>query len=319
MANDDKRKNDKNYEVEWAFSFEKLGESIGKAVKSVTDTVTESTQQEVKHDTFSVPLFGTNAAQITISGSVGHTTIEALPETSENLFEAEVAYVGEIEFSSTGENQKAISLRTSNDKEVLAPVRRVIGQISNREDLYYRIRIHPSVPVALQLNGGVGGSEYDLDELNLTSLVINGGVGGTRLVLAERGDSYDVRLEGGVGAVTLQAPQQAHINLTLKGGVGSNTLHIPANASMNVHIEGGVGGTSVISEAGVALHLEGSSGLGGLDVARGLNRVKYQEEMMNRSGVWESDGYSLATRKVDIVYRGGVGGFNLRQSSPTTV
>src|SRR5690606_17444364 len=145
------------------------------------------------------------------------------------LFEAEVAYVGEIEFSSTGENQKVISLRTSNEKEVLAPVRRVIGQISNREDLYYRIRIHPSVPVALQLNGGVGGNEYDLDELNLTSLVINGGVGGTRLVLGERGDSYDVRLEGGVGAVTLQAPQQAHANLTLKGGDGSSALHIPAH------------------------------------------------------------------------------------------
>lgn len=319
MTNDDKRKNEKRYETEWSFSFEKLGESIGKAVKSVTDSVSETTQQEVKHATFNVPLFGTNSAQITISGSVGHTTIDALPETSENLFEAELVYVGEIEFNATGEAQKVVSLHTRNEKEVLAPVRRAIGQISNREDLYYRIRIHPSVPVALQLNGGVGGSEYDLEALNLTSLVIHGGVGSTRLVLAEAGDNYDVRLEGGVGAVTLQAPQQPHINLTLKGGVGSNTMHVPTNASMNVHIEGGVGGTSILAEASVALHVAGSSGLGGLDVARHLNRVKYQEEMMNRSGVWESDGYSLASRKVDIVYRGGVGGFNLRQVTPKTI
>jgi hypothetical protein len=317
MTYDDKRKNDKKYETEWSFSFEKLGDSIGKAVRSVTNNISDAAQQEVKHDTFTVPLFGTNSAQITINGSVGYTTIEDLPETSENLFEAEVAYVGDIEFTVTGDAQKVISLSNKNEKEGF--FRRAIGTINNREDLYYRIRIHPSVPVALTLRGGVGANEFDLEDLQLTSLTINGGVGGTRIVLAEAVDSYDVRLEGGVGEVKLQAPQQPHVNLTIKGGVGSNVLHIPTNASLNVHIEGGVGANSVHAEAGVAVHLEGSSGLGGLDVAHHLQRVKYHEEMMNRSGVWESDGYSLATRKVDIVYRGGVGGFNLRQVTPKTV
>jgi hypothetical protein len=317
MTYDDKRKNDKKYETEWSFSFEKLGDSIGKAVRSVTNNISDAAQQEVKHDTFTVPLFGTNSAQITINGSVGYTTIEDLPETSENLFEAEVAYVGDIEFTVTGDAQKVISLSNKNEKEGF--FRRAIGTINNHEDLYYRIRIHPSVPVALTLRGGVGANEFDLEDLQLTSLTINGGVGGTRIVLAEAVDSYDVRLEGGVGEVKLQAPQQPHVNLTIKGGVGSNVLHIPTNASLNVHIEGGVGANSVHAEAGVAVHLEGSSGLGGLDVAHHLQRVKYHEEMMNRSGVWESDGYSLATRKVDIVYRGGVGGFNLRQVTPKTV
>jgi hypothetical protein len=317
MTYEDKPKKDKKYETEWSFSFEKLGDTIGKAVRSVTDNISDATQQEVKHDTFSVPLFGTNSAQITIHGSVGYTTIEDLPETSENLFEAEVAYVGEIEFTSTGDNQKVISLRNKSEKDGF--VRRAIGTINNREELYYRIRIHPSIPVALSLHGGVGASEFDLEDLRLSSLTINGGVGGTRIVLAEAEGSYDVRLEGGVGEVKVQAPQQPHVNLTIKGGVGANILHVPSNASLSVNIEGGVGGTSVLAEAGVALHLEGSSGLGGLDVASHLHRMNYQEEMMNRRGVWESDGYSLATRKVDIVYRGGVGGFNLRQATAKTV
>src|SRR4051794_19494166 len=96
---------EKNYKVEWAFSFEKLGDQIGDFFKSVS---TEG-KEEIKHAQFSEPLGAATSARVRIDFSVGESTIKPL-NTSDNLLEADLTYVGDVELKASGETEKVVHL-----------------------------------------------------------------------------------------------------------------------------------------------------------------------------------------------------------------
>jgi hypothetical protein len=304
---EEKQKNEKRYETEWSFSFEKIGKSIDNALAGIGE--------EVKTDSFSVAKDTAQSATIRVGGSIGRTTISALPAGSPNLFEADVAYVGEIEFSHEGETEKVVTLRQKHEKDFIAPFKRALGQIGKRDELYLRIRISPDLPVRLDVDGGVGPSEFDLAQLNLTGLDIDGGVGPTTLALPSTGNPYNVKADGGVGGITVHTPSATHVRLDLDGGVGPAVLNIPADASMDITIDGGVGGITVNAAPGVAIRLDADGGIGGVSVPKGIRQIKDKGDFVSKSGVWESEGYALSTKRVSIDYNGGVGGFRIKQDT----
>ena len=301
---EEKQKSGKRYETEWSFSFEQLGESLNKALGSLGE--------ESKVETFSATRDGAQSARIVIGGSVGRTTIVALEGGSANLFEADVAHLGEMKFEVSGDAEKVISLRPYT-RDVVAPLRRAIGQIGKRQDLYLRVRINPDIPVRLELNSGIGPCEFDLSQLNLTGLDVDGGVGPTTLVLPPTEKPYNVDLDAGVGGITINAPSRTHVRLDMDGGVGSTVLNIPTDASLDVKVDAGVGGMTINAAPGVALRLEAEGGLGGVHVPASLKRLRDDDDFITKGGVWESAGFALASSRVNIHYKGGVGGFRIKQ------
>ena len=85
---------EKNYKTEWSFSFEKLGSDIGGFVKSLGIGDEES----IKEGEFSAPLDGAQSAKVRIDFSVGKCIVRPLTNL-DNLIEAELTYVGDINFA----------------------------------------------------------------------------------------------------------------------------------------------------------------------------------------------------------------------------
>ncbi|HEX2623139.1 MAG TPA: hypothetical protein VHL11_23425 [Phototrophicaceae bacterium] len=302
---EEKQKNEKRYETEWSFSFEEIGNSINKALGTLGE--------EAKEETFTAAKEGAQSARIIIGGSVGRNTIIALERGSDNLFEADVRHLGEMRFEVSGDSEKVITLRPHFQQDFATPLRRAIGQIGKKQDLYLRVRISPDIPVHLELHGGVGPTDFDLSALDLIGLKTDGGVGPTTLSLPTTDHPYNVNLDGGVGGITINAPATTHVRMDLDGGVGPAVLNIPADASLDIKMKGGVGGTSLNVAPGVALHVEADGGLGGVNVPASLKRIKSNDDFISKGGVWESAGFALASKRVNVDYDGGVGGFRIKQ------
>ncbi len=66
----------KNYKVEWSFSFEKLGDQIGDFFKSVGAEGSE----EIKHGEFSEPLGGASSARVPAPNSTTAEVVAAMDE-----------------------------------------------------------------------------------------------------------------------------------------------------------------------------------------------------------------------------------------------
>lgn len=279
---DDKAKR-KNYETEWSFSFDKLGDSLNKALQSLGG------DQEVKTDTIVEPLGEASEAAILLNLSLGEATITALEPGSPNLFEAELRYIGEIEYDCTGGVSPSLRLR-QKDQGVAEGVKRVFGSVANREDLRWDVRISPDVPLRLKVKGGVGRANLNLEGLQLLSLEVEGGVGEPRIKLPATAHSYDVEIEGGVGATAVRLPQDTSINLEIEGGVGT---------------------VRVLADRGTAIQLKAEAGIGTVRVPPEMPSLKEERELLGRSGVWQTEGFDMARDQVRIDFEGGVGTLEL--------
>ncbi len=277
---------DKKTVVEWSFSFDKLSEGINRFFSSL------SSDPEIKTGTFSEPLEGTVAAQITLGRSLGTITVSAL-QSAETLFEAEVRYVGELEYRASGDADKDILLAQKwNWKEGAIPdqMRSVISQFANRDALGWTVGISPAVPVRLELESGVGVSRLDLTGLKLSGLELKGGVGETFLVLPATDSRYGVKVESGVGSCHVTIQEGAALNLKINAGVGGVTIQIPPESAVRLEVE---------------------SGLGGVHVPAHLRRVKSSGDLIGSSGVWETEGFALHAQQIYIHFKGGVGGLKI--------
>ncbi|MBE0689872.1 MAG: hypothetical protein IH587_07100, partial [Anaerolineae bacterium] len=96
---------EKKYKTEWSFSFEKLGSDIGDFVKSLGIGDEES----VKEGEFNAPIDGAQSAHVRLDCSVGKCIIRPLTNL-DNLIEADLTYVGDINFVVSGEAEKSVTL-----------------------------------------------------------------------------------------------------------------------------------------------------------------------------------------------------------------
>lgn len=274
---------DKNYKTEWSFSFEKIGDSINKMVGSI-----KVSDEEVKTAHYSEPLGNTASATIRLAFSVGEVVVKTIDEP-DKLFEADLKYVGEIEYSVSGEEEKTIRLGQKRG-DIVRPMKDALGWISNREDLRWEIGINPHVPVRLDIDGGVGATRLDLSGLHLTNLDIDGGVGETNVSLPATGTSYDVDIDSGVGGINVKIAEGAALKLDISGGVGGVNIQLPESAAASLRV---------------------TTGLGGVSIPARFARVKGGSDFISKSGVWETSGFALAQQQIVISYHGGVGGFKI--------
>lgn len=301
---DENQEKEKHYTVEWSFSFEKLGEQIGDFFKSLGD----KSDEEIKHGQFSEPVGDAASARVRIDFSVGETTVQAL-STPDNLIEADVTYVGEIELKATGEQEKVVHL--SQAAGAAEWFRSAVGWFGSGQRLRWDIGLTPNIPLNLDLHGGAGRSTLDLSKLQLSGLNIGAGAG--EFILQLPSGRYNARYSGGVGRSSISVPSGAEIDLMASSGAGEVNLDIKDGAALNARISGGVGQCNVTIPADAAVRLEARTGIGSINAGGRLQRVSASGgDFWDKGGVWQTANYESAERKIVIRFDGGVGAFNIR-------
>ncbi len=226
---------------------------------------------DVTLDHFDEPRGAVTSAEVQLDLSVATTTITSLAD-SPDLITAEVSHVGQVEFSVDGETHKVIHLSQISESTNIFQGPEFLGTLFGAQDdkLYWNIALDPTVPLTLDVNGGVGESHFDLSKLQLQALSIS-------------------------------------------GGVGEFTIAVSDTTAVDIHINGGVGQMTIDVPDGAAVHLEGKSGVGSINVPASLRQVSSNDSnFVGDSGVWESDNYAGAARRITITYEGGVGGLTIQ-------
>ena len=244
---------------------------------------------DITMDEYSVPREDAASARIDLHTSIGDVNIFALADST-NLFEAEVAHVGNLDFVAEGTTEKIISL-SQRDENVNFGLDILGGAFNPENELYWRVGLSSALPIRLLVDNGVSSTTLDLTDIQLAGLDINSGVGSVDLRLPVMETSYEV---------------------TVNGGVGDTTIVIPENAAVALDIDGGVGEVRIDVPDGAGVRLVGESGVGSINVPDYFNQGEGDDsDFVGEDGVWETEGYASAERKITIEYNGGVGSLNI--------
>jgi hypothetical protein len=296
----------KNRKVEWSFSFEKVADDIGDFFKSMG----MSGEEQIKTAEFSDSLAGATSARVRLDLSVGETTIKPVADPA-NLFEANLTYVGEVEFAATGEGERTVTLAQANPGGEW--FRNVFGWIGSGQKLRWDIGLSSAVPVELDVHGGVGRCEFDLTTLKPRAITIAGGAGEITLALPAATEPYTANINAGVGRSSISIPGGTTVNLTARIGTGETNVSIGDNAAVTARISGGVGATNLILPANAAVRIEVKTGIGGVNIPAHIPRVSSSGgEFWEKGGVYQTPGYELAARRITIHFDAGIGALNVQ-------
>jgi hypothetical protein len=281
-----KHKND-DREVEWSFDFANISDGIS----NILDSLAGEEELTVSH--FVVAKDSAENARVNIKFSVGKGNLSALAAGNDALLEANLKHVGEIELSESGDSTKSVTLKQKTKiKNVALPFKQGFRALANREDLEWNIQLSPDMPLSLDINGGVGPTEMDLSGLQVRSLKIDAGVGTLAVILPSQTAKFTADVDGGVGQVKITVPEHTDANLQINGGVGAFDVTIPTNAAVQIRAD---------------------SGLGSVNVPKSLKRLS-KKDFIEQGGLWQTEGFDLAERRIIIRFKGGVGAFNLRMA-----
>ncbi len=118
------------------------------------------------------------------------------------------------------------------------------------------------IPLAMQVKGGAGKLDLDMQDLRLTDLRVDGGAGAINLGMPAQAGKTQVQVDAGVGTLDVRVPEGVAAQIETKSGlgtisvnqgrfpmVGENTYrsadYDTAEHRLDMRIEGGVGTISV--------------------------------------------------------------------------
>ncbi len=271
---------DERRKVEWSLDLEQMRLRAGQAISDMMGGTAEVKEAQLRE-----ARSGAVSADITIEFSVGQASIRALPADSPDLFQAQISYVGEYEFTVSGGPERVIRLRQLSDAG------QAFGAaVSKAKNLRWDIGLAPGLPLKLKLKGGLGEIDVDLSQLLVHAL----------------------KLESGMGALRLSLPQQERpLSAEISGGVGATAIAIPDGAAGDIKIRGGVGNVALQAPQSTDLRVQVKSGLGKIELPDGYRRLPSQERAADKQ-IWESSDFPDAGHQIFVDFEGGVGRFSLR-------
>ncbi|NUQ37887.1 MAG: hypothetical protein HUU23_08850 [Caldilineales bacterium] len=157
------------------------------------------------------PLDGATRAEVEISAGAGSLTLGPLAEGGA-LIEGQVALPASQTLRQDFEVAGGVARYTLRGE---GNVR--LG-VSNQIEPW-DLRLNRDLPIALEVNTGVGVATLDLERLRLTALEVDMGVGETILTLPRQG-VYQAQVRGGVGELTLTLPPGLAARVEVDSGLG---------------------------------------------------------------------------------------------------
>jgi len=229
-----------------------IGPSMGLGVNAER----ELTNIEVSRD-------GTESLSFNIGASMESVVINPLID-SNNLIEADLWHFGELDMDVFGDDGEKVVWIGQKDMDFNFGL-----DFANEENSGWEINVHPSVPLDLDFEGGLGHIEMNLEAFNLTNLDLDMGVGSIDITLPSPQQSYAVDINGGIGEAELDIPDDADIRVIVSTGIGS--VDLPSNF---IQVEGdadnigedGTWQTEGFEQAENQITINFDGGVGSLDI-----------------------------------------------------
>lgn len=122
--------------------------------------------------------------------------------------------------------QARTNLERLGDRAILSVSQRDTGgiRIGTFEAQPWEVHLSPKIPMRLTVDGGVGRSDLDLRDLQVTSLTIKSGVGQTEVTLPATGKLTGT-IDAGVGRVVVRVPRSMGAQIRTSTGIGGVSVH----------------------------------------------------------------------------------------------
>lgn len=174
------------------------------------------------------------SANVAISAGLADVTLSTDSNFSD-LFSADISYIGSVNFSEGGDTVRSVRLEQLDEEMNVWDIFNIFNVTIN-DDLNWDLLMHPTIPTALEVDGGVGELNLDLSETTLTTFNLDLGVGEANINLPVPQASYDVEISGGVGDITLTLPDDVAVRIDAEMGVGDINIE---NNSLREMDDGG--------------------------------------------------------------------------------
>jgi hypothetical protein len=122
--------------------------------------------------------------------------------------------------------QARTSLERAGDRAIFSVSQRDTSgiHIGSFQAQPWDLQLTPKIPLRLTIDGGVGRSDLDLRELQVTYLSVKTGVGETQITLPASG-KLTGRIDAGVGKVVVRIPRSMGAQITTSTGIGGVGVH----------------------------------------------------------------------------------------------
>ena len=283
----EKKKKKKRYEKEYSFSLHSLMDDLGEKLHEMGNAISGEGGGEApdaEDYEFIKELAGAEEAEIRVNINRAQCAIRSLEPDSENLLEAQLRALGEVECTVTGDEHKLVRLGTpsGSDNFFRWP------EWKRNAKLPWDIALTPRIPLHLRVNSGVGTNTLLLQELNLRELRLNGGAGKTTMLLPATGQAYRARVRCGAGEQVISITDGAQCRLDAEVGAGRFQLSVGENCELKGSIRGGAGACEIELPPGVAVRLQVTSGIGRVRLPEHFQKLSGHSVGFSSDAVWYS-------------------------------
>jgi hypothetical protein len=227
---------------------------------------------QMQTETFTEPIGTATSAKYYIEASSAPVDVSSLTSDDE-LVNAVITHRSIFNFDVSGTDQKTVRMSETTDSSSW------LTWDFSTTATKWDVQLAEKIPTEIILDGGSGSLDFDLSEIELTSLRSDMGSGASKFVLPVTKEPYDIEVDSGSGAVRLVIPDGATLNFTLSSGSGSVNVTLPANAALQIE---------VFDEGSGSLHLPA-----------GLEKVS-SSGSGGSLGVWQTSGFDTAKSKIYI-------------------
>jgi hypothetical protein len=250
---------------------------------------------ELKTETFTTPVDQASAVEVSLdtggySAKVHSLSSSTAPDSP--LVSATVRYRGSVEFESTGDLEKTVSLDTKGQHWW--------WQFLDLADAdAWEIGLAPDVPLDLTVESASGSVDLDLSGLQLTGVKAEMSSGDLQVLLpALGGQVYAAALEISSGDMEMEAAAGARIDMSVDMSSGDVEVALGEESDVTVVFNGSSGEFTLDLVSGQALRIEVRSVSSG-DVNRPAGMVQVAQGD-DEEGTWETQNYGAALHKVHL-------------------
>lgn len=256
-------------------------------------TVPATTTNPWKTEHFSAAVGDTSQGiELTLELGTAQTTIRALNETEDtgNALDAQVEYVGEMEFAVVNDPPRTITLRETLGDTVYPP----------DETLHWEIALNPNTLFKFDLKGGAGFLKADLTGIQLVQSILATGAGGGEITLPNMGDVYQLAFGAGAGAVTINAPAGSEPQIpffTMSNG--TVTLNLAAGTDFRARVNMAEGDLIINLPENANFYMDVQvPGTGEIQIPDTYEQIRGRS---TKSGTWQSKNYNVREPQIALV------------------
>ena len=173
-------------------------------------------------------------AEVELDLSSATVTLGATSDEG-TLIETDIRDTAKVDLKVRGNETKRVELERRRDRAYNRP----------QFNRHWNIRLNPTIPLSLDVEGRSGAADLDLRDLQLRDAEFDLNSGALTLRLPDARERYEVDLKGGSGSVSVSAPDGADFELKANLGSGAATFVLGEADYAELELDSGSGSVTI--------------------------------------------------------------------------